>query len=117
MYDLTGLGERLKRLRQQNRLSQESVARTLMVTPQAYSQYERGKRRPPFEILIQLKRFYNVSLDYLICGEEPIDRRLYDRLIFTEASKLPEAGKEELFHFLQFLAEKYRVQNEFPAKN
>ena len=30
-----------------------------------YTNYERGKREPPFEFIIRLAIFYNVSIDYI----------------------------------------------------
>lgn len=30
-----------------------------------YTNYEQGKREPPFELIIKLAKFYNVSIDYI----------------------------------------------------
>lgn len=109
MEDSIHIAQRLKSLREQKGCKQEEVARAIMVTPQAYSQYERGQRRPSYEVLIRLKTYYQVTLDYLLCGEKRWDGLLYDQLVFTEASRLPSAGKDELFHFMQFLSEKYHI--------
>lgn len=30
-----------------------------------YTNYEQGKREPPFELIIKLAKLYNVSIDYI----------------------------------------------------
>jgi len=57
--------QRLKDLRNDNDLKQESIAVMLKTTVQQYSRYERGERELPMHHFITLARFYNVSLDYL----------------------------------------------------
>lgn len=57
--------QRLKDLRNDNDLKQESIAIMLKTTIQQYSRYERGERELPMHHFITLARFYNVSLDYL----------------------------------------------------
>ena len=43
-----------------------------------YTNYEQGKREPPFEFIIWLAEFYNVSTDY-IAGLTNEPRRLYKK--------------------------------------
>ena len=57
--------QRLKDLRNDNDLKQESIAIMLKTTIQQYSRYERGERELPMHHFITLARFYNVSLYYL----------------------------------------------------
>ncbi len=57
--------KRLKDLREDRDLTQETVAKVLKTTQSYYAQYENGKRELPFSRAIELARFYNVSLDYL----------------------------------------------------
>lgn len=56
---------RLKDLREDHDLTQEQVAKTLNITQQAYSNYENEKRELPYNIMIKIALFYNVSLDYI----------------------------------------------------
>lgn len=41
------------------------------VAESTISQYETGKREPDFETLLKLGEFFNVSVDYLLCGDTP----------------------------------------------
>ena len=57
--------KRLKDLREDADKSQEEIAKIIGTSQSYYAQYETGKRAIPFERVILLARFYNVSLDYL----------------------------------------------------
>lgn len=56
---------RLKSLREENNLSQQTVADILNVSQRTYSYYENGRTIPP-RLLIKLAKFYNVSMDYML---------------------------------------------------
>lgn len=57
---------RLKLLREENKLLQSDIAKIVSKTPQAIGLYERGKRDIPNNILSILSDFFNVSTDYLL---------------------------------------------------
>ena len=57
--------KRLKELRNRQGLKQKEVADILQTTYQYYSAYERGIKDIPFERVIMLATYYNVSTDYI----------------------------------------------------
>lgn len=57
--------QRLKDLREDNDLKQEAIAQMLEMTRQQYQLYESGKRQIPFDKIIKLAVYYNVSIDYI----------------------------------------------------
>lgn len=57
--------DKFKKLRNERNLTQSDVAEKLNVTPEAYTQYEKGKRRPNLENFKKLALIFNVSTDYL----------------------------------------------------
>lgn len=59
----------LKKIRKKKGLSQLKVAMDLSITREALSYYENGKRSPDVDMLIKLSRYFGVSVDYLIFGE------------------------------------------------
>lgn len=65
------MGDRLRKLRLQRKISQEEVARHIGITRSAYSHYEINNRQPVYETLIKLAAFFDVSLDYIIEGSQP----------------------------------------------
>ena len=60
----------LKRIRKQRKYSQLKVAMDLSISREALSYYENGKRSPDVDMLIALSNYFNVSIDFLITGEE-----------------------------------------------
>lgn len=57
---------RLKELRVSKDLSQDDLAKTLGLAKSSISMYEKGKRKPSFEVLESLADFFNVDMDYLL---------------------------------------------------
>lgn len=56
---------RLRDLREDHDLTQNQLVAMLGMHKTTYTNYEQGKREIPFELVIQLAKFYNVSLDYI----------------------------------------------------
>ena len=63
--------ERLYSLRRGKGLSQEELAHIVGVSRQAVQKWEAGTSRPDLDNLTALARCFDVSLDYLILGQEP----------------------------------------------
>lgn len=58
--------KRIRDLREDKDLSQTKIAKFLNMSQTGYSKYEVGTNDIPTKILIQLARFYNTSVDYLL---------------------------------------------------
>ena len=57
---------RIRELREDNDLSQATVAKVIKTTQQHYSKIENGKSDISGEKLILLSKFYKVSTDYIL---------------------------------------------------
>ena len=66
----------IRDLREDNDLTQSTLAKVLNCSQQVYSNYELGQRDIPTEILIKLADFYGVSADYLLDLTENKERNL-----------------------------------------
>ncbi len=60
----------LKKVRKAKNLNQQKVAMDLNISREALSHYENGKREPSLALLVQMSQYFNVSINYLITGEE-----------------------------------------------
>ena len=60
----------LKNIRKKKKLNQQKVAMDLNISREALSYYENGKREPSLSLLVDMSRYFNVSINYLITGEE-----------------------------------------------
>ncbi|WNS78752.1 helix-turn-helix transcriptional regulator [Domibacillus sp. DTU_2020_1001157_1_SI_ALB_TIR_016] len=68
------LGDKLKKLRQENGYSQNDLADKLHVTAQAISKWENNKSIPDITNLVQLSDVYNISLDSLIKPDKKLQK-------------------------------------------
>ncbi len=57
---------RIKAIREDLDIKQKDLAEYLHIRQNTYSQYENGQRQIPIEVLIELSRYYNTSVDYLL---------------------------------------------------
>ena len=62
--------EKLQELRRRKGLTQEDVAEVLFVSRAAVSKWESGRGYPNIDSLKAIARFYGVSIDELLSGEE-----------------------------------------------
>lgn len=66
--------KRIRDLREDNDLTQQQIADKLCCQREVYRRYENGIREIPVSYVIQLARFYNVSVDYIL-GESNTKKR------------------------------------------
>ena len=60
----------LRLIRKKRNLNQQKVAFDLNISREALSYYENGKREPTLSTLVNMSKYFNVSINYLITGEE-----------------------------------------------
>lgn len=90
--------DRLKELRQARGLSQSELAEELKVHKMTISGYERGIRRPDFEVLDNMAEKLDVNMDYLLGASD--SRLRYPRhVIETKQDLVGQAEKKALTYF------------------
>lgn len=65
---------RLKDLREDHDYTQQQVAEKIGITQRKYSYIETGVQQLTADVLVELARFYKVSVDYLL-GETDVTAR------------------------------------------
>ena len=80
--------EKLKRIRKENSLTQEELARLLYVTRTAISKWENDKGYPSIDSLRLISKTFNVSIDELMSEED------------IENQKLIELKRAKIFYFI-----------------
>lgn len=60
------IGDRIKKLREENGLMQQDVCNTLDIEQSTLANYENNRRVPKTDILIKIANYYGVSLDFLV---------------------------------------------------
>ena len=67
---------RIRDLREDHDMTQQKVADAIGITQRKYSYLETGVQPLTDEILVRLSRFYQVSIDYLLCQTDRPERYL-----------------------------------------
>ena len=103
------LGEMLKKLRTDKNLTQEELAEILFVSRTAISKWESGRGFPNIESLKAISKYFSVSLDELLSGEELIvlaeqEQRQKEKHIKDMIFGLLDCGMALLF-FLPFFGQ------------
>ncbi len=102
--------EKIQELRKRKGLTQEELAEILYVSRTAISKWESGRGFPNIESLKAISKFFSVSLDELLSGEEILaiaenDRKEKERTIRDLVFGLLDFGMALLL-FLPFFGEK-----------
>ena len=102
--------EKLQELRKQKGLTQEELAETLYVSRTAISKWESGRGFPNIESLKAISKFFSVSLDELLSGEEILaiaenDHKQKERTLRDLIFGLLDCGMALLL-FLPFFGQK-----------
>lgn len=89
------LGFRVMKLRQAQKLSQESLGASLGVRYQMIQKYEGGRARMPSYNVTKCAKLFGVPIDYLLLGEEIDETNGYSKVVLNvadEVAKLPTIG-------------------------
>jgi len=65
-------GDKLRLLRKNNNLTQSELAEKLEVSQGHISALEKNEKKPGSEILISLRRYFEVDLNWLLTGEKEL---------------------------------------------
>ena len=60
------LGQRLKELREEMGLTQMQLSKMLNMNSVTYLHYEKSQREPPLATLVDMAKFFGVSVDFLL---------------------------------------------------
>jgi len=72
-YDMKESGKRIQQLRSQYDYTQEEFASVINIDRSNLSRIESGKRGCSLELLVQISTLFDVSLDYLVLGQDRSD--------------------------------------------
>lgn len=114
-------GDRLKSLREENRLTRNDFAKQLNISYSAISKYETNIRFPDKETLVRIADFFDVSVDYLLCRTnvketadkiiEQTDEGIHIRsphINYSSDKDLSSEAIEEIEKFKEFIRHKYK---------
>lgn len=101
------IGEKIKKLRLQNGLSQADLGKIVDVTDKAVSTWENDIKIPRMETIEKIARYFGVSKAYLVDGNETetITQADHERTMYALEllSKLSKEKQEEALRYLDYL--------------
>lgn len=102
---------RLKELREAKHYTQSKIAQDLGISRQSYSNYEIGKREPDLATLKKMAEYFNISVDYLVGGNQKqipkekipkdLKRLLKDEDLTLNGRIISEEDKQKIFKILE----------------
>lgn len=85
---------RIRDLREDNDLTQASLAKMLKVGTTTYRRWETGEREIPLHIVIEIAKYYNVSIDYIVgLSKEPKPQWTAKNNVNISGNKNTKIGK------------------------
>ncbi|MFD1927765.1 helix-turn-helix domain-containing protein [Sporosarcina siberiensis] len=108
------VGNRLKMLRLEKRLTLQEVATRIGLAKSSYASYEGGHRNPPIDKLIELAQLYHVSTDYLLKLTDIPDsvESLQKQHLQWDGIRLSEKELEIVHQVVVLITEKHQENNE-----
>lgn len=93
----------LREIRKKRGLSQGDIASQLGCSANVYSRYERGERQPSIEMLLDLSRVLDVSVDFLIGNHDVESSSLssYETELVRLSRLADERSKEDVLLLLR----------------
>ena len=72
MMDQKKIGQFLRELRTEQKLTQEQFAEIIGVTNRSISRWENGVNMPDFDVLIQIAEYFDVGIEEILDGERRV---------------------------------------------
>lgn len=110
-----GVGERIKELRTQKKLTQQALATLVGMTYIQIGRYETQKSNPSSEVLQRISKALDTTSDFLMNGgnDEIVSAQLTDRELlnqFKEVEKMEAGDKHLIKTFLDAFLTKRQIQ-------
>jgi len=95
------LGARIAALRKNIGMSQAELAKALAISPSTVGMYEQGRRQPSVEMLTQLSRVFQVSIDFLVTGNPSSEqeRQAINNLLLERVTAAEQLGDKRVRPF------------------
>ncbi|MBQ7981850.1 MAG: helix-turn-helix transcriptional regulator [Oscillospiraceae bacterium] len=103
MRDIT-IAKNISELRKTKGVTQEQLANALNVSFQAVSKWENGISIPDTMLLPKIAEYFNVSIDYLLCGENVIYDNIYETVMDKVMENKPQMSNESYEEALRMFA-------------
>ena len=109
-------GDKLKILVEERGITQKELASHLNIAPSTVSSYVQNTREPDFITLKSIAQYFNVSIEYLLRGTEPVHQQdvldEVDIAFYGDYSELSEDDKATLRDMARIMRERRSKKQE-----
>ena len=109
------IGENIKLLRTNNKLTQKQLGEKLGVTQQAIGKWESNKSEPDNAMILSMAELFNVSTDFILYGANKQQHSTTEpklRLLARHLDELPEEQRERIIQNFEATINDYlRIMN------
>ncbi len=92
------IGQNLRRIREQKRISQKELALSMDMAPAQYGRLENGKATPSILTLMRVAKALNVGLDLIVYGKKiAVAENLKDKDLIDKMNIISSLPPEEKF--------------------
>ncbi len=96
------IGERIRALRDERRLSQDALAKEIGVSTNTISRWETATYKPSIEDLQKVADFFNVRLSSLLPADEEQGEPAHIQALLSVTGDLHEEDVQELIEFAEW---------------
>lgn len=115
-YSMIEFGKNLTAIRKERQLTQLELANLLDAQPRMIGRWEQGVSKPQFDYIIKLAQLLEVSLDYLLLGNEGQtspeftirNKRLQE--LCKQADELKPQDQDVVCHFLDMAVKQNQLK-------
>jgi len=113
------IGKIIKRLRKDKNITQADLAKAVGVTTSSIGMYETEVRKPSYEVIVKLAKYFNVTTDYLLNNDNNIEEKPIDKInklvedsgintiaAHFEGEEFTEDDKEDIENFIKYVLSK-----------
>lgn len=94
------IGEKIRQLRLQHKITQEQLADCLGVSYQSVSRWENGVTYPDIEFLPAISKYFSVSLDYLL-GQDDAEKQKQIRKRIRSIANMADNNADDLIDLIR----------------
>ena len=98
------IGERIRELRNEKKLTQSGLAQQVGLTYIQVGRYEKGKSKPSSDVLQKLADVLNTTTDYLMNGmDEVVSAQLQDKELLSQFKAVEKLSPEDKYLVKTFI--------------
>ena len=103
--NLIEMGTRIKHIRTKQKKTQKYFADMLYISPSYLALIEQGKRTVTLDVLVQISKVCDVSIDYLLFGNHSSEQDSFGRIFKRLTDSYPPQKIEKALRLAEFYLE------------